>query len=492
MTLPTRRNLNRREMLKGTVGTALVAAGAASAPHASAAGSANSSNAGQFAGRHVQTTTTVTFSATGDANIEQPVFQSLIDMFNNSQSAVRVEYQPFPEGGYEKAVAMLQADTVPDILRVDDDMMYLVGTSGKLHDLTPFYQDYSVENYFPFLFHELAVDGKLFAVPMNDSMWLWLYNKELFAEAGLTAPQSWADAWEWDTTVENFQKLVKKQGDFTEIFAAVVGHGEEMPFQAGVGHYNHSITKANFNHPRNIEAMTLAAKLQYEDQICLPPGAGTPLDLFNAGQLAITHSLHTNSVSISPDIEWDFAPQHKAKAYTFNAQGSRAFVLPKAGPAQNVDAAWAFFEWYLNSEEAQRLVLDGAWGIPPLKSVATVENLASTSWGEGRNVQLLIEGMDYAYPRISIPSTDAMATHWKGGAAREEVFLGARTPEEFCEQVQQLVQQELDKAIAAGWQYTPPPHSDIISPWTKWYYQGDAHADDPRIEAGLPADDPSV
>lgn len=488
MSEATQKNLNRRQFTKsGAIAAAGIAAGAASKAAAASTGSSGR----RFAARAAQATT-VTFSATGDANVEQPVFKDLIEMFNSAQSNVVVEYQPFPEGGYEKAVAMLQSGETPDIMRIDDDMVYLVSSSGKAHDLTGYLVDYPDADFHPYLFHELALQDKLFALPMCDSVWSWLYNKSIFSEAGVTVPQSWAEAWEWDVAVENFHKLAKRSDDFTEVYAGQVGHGEEMPFQAGVGHYNHNMTKANFNHARVVEALTLAAKLQYEEQICLPPGAGEPLDLFNASQLGFINNVQSNAVSISPDIDWDFAPQPKAKSYAMSAQFTRAFILPVDGPAKNPDAAWAFFDWYLHSEEAQKRVLEGAWGIPPMKSLATVENLGATSWGSGKNVNVLIEGLDYAYPRVSTPFTDAMATNWKGGKNREEVMLGSRSPEEFCEDNQTLIQQIMDESAASGWTYVAPPHSSLDSPWTRWYYEGEVRDADPRVAAGLAKDDPAV
>ena len=491
MTVNTDRNVSntfsRRQAVK------MASASAAGLALAGRTGVASASGKRSASSRlKAQDRTTITFSATGDANVEQPVFKDLIEMFNESQGSIFVEYQPFPEGGYEKAVAMLQAGTTPDIMRIDDDTAYFIATSGKAHDLTPYIQELSAEDYYPFLFHELAADGKLFAVPMCDSVWSWIYNKTLFEEAGLQAPQTWADAWDWDTAVENYRALAKVSDDFTEVYAGEVGHGEEMPYQAGVGHYNHNMTQANFDHPLNVEMMRLTAQLQYEEKICLPPGGGDRLDLFNASQLASMNQVQSNAISISPDIDWDFAPQNKAKCYAFSAQFSRAFILPVDGPAQNADAAWEFFNWYLTSPDAQMRVMEGAWGVPPLRSAATAEALASTSWGEGKTTGVLVEGLDYAYPRVGTPFTDAMAKNWKSGDERDDVMLGQTPPEEFCERAQQLVQEAMDEAIAAGWSYTPPPKPEIESNWTRWYYEGDVSDADPRLACGLAKDDPAV
>lgn len=479
-----RTGISRRGLIKASAATAVAYQPASSAIAAAPSGR-------RLAARSRQATT-VTFSATGDANVEQPVFRDLIDMFNQSQSEVFVEYQPFPEGGFEKATAMLQAGEVPDIMRIDDDQVYLIASAGKAHDLTAYFAALTPGDYHAYLFHELAVQDRLFAIPMCDSVWSWMYNKALFQEAGVTAPTSWADAWEWDQALQYFGQIAKRSGDFTEVYAGQIGHGEELPYQAGVGHYNHDMTRANFNHQRVVDMLSTIASLQYEQGIGLPPGGGEPLDLFNAGQLGFINGVQSNTPSLSPDIDWDFMPQAKQPSYTMSAQFSRAFILPVDGPAKNPDAAWAFFQWYLTSPDAQRRALEGSWGIPPLKSLATAEELGQTGWGAGRNVNVLIEGLDYAYPRLSTPFTDAMATHWKGGAEWERVMLGERPAADFCAAVADLVQQTMNEAISAGWQYVPPPNSEMPSSWTRWYYQGDVRDDDPRVQAGLAKDDPAV
>lgn len=436
--------------------------------------------------------TKIVFSATGDANVEQPVFRDLIEMFNSSQSEVVVEYQPFPEGGYEKAIAMLQAGTVPDIMRIDDDAAFFIGASGRAHELTPYMNELKADDYFPYLFHELAADGKIFAISMCDAPWTWIYNKQMYDEAGIAAPATWEDAWSWEATVENFGKLVKKEGDFTLVYAGMVGHGEEMPYEAGVGHYNHDMTRANFNHPLVVDAMRRTSELQYKEQIALPPGAGEEIDLFNAAQLATISQVVTNAVSLSPDIEWDFAATNKSSCYAMGAPYSRAFIMPKDGPAKNPDAVWKFFSWYLTSTEAQERVAAGGWGVPPLRAIAESPALADSAWAKGRNLAAVLGGLEHAYPRAQTPFADAVATNWKSGALRDQVMLGDKSPEEFCEEVQQLVQSEIDQALSEGWQYVPPPHAELPSTWTQWYYAGEPRDDDPRLACGLAKDDPAV
>jgi multiple sugar transport system substrate-binding protein len=426
-------------------------------------------------------TTKIVFSALGDAKTELPVIRGLADKFNSISQRVSVEIQPFPEGGYPKAIAMMEAKDTPDIVRVEDDAAYFIGTSGHVHELTKYYEaDFykNAEDYHSFFFQEMHVGGKQFVFNANFVPAVVFYNVAHFDEAGLKAPTKWSEAWDFPTFHAAAQKLTKKKGDFVERYAFFLNNWNELlPYSAGVGTLNHDQTKCMFDDPRYVEAVQTLADLTSKEKLHVPPGEN-PTELFNSGQLSMMGTVAHQAQIVNPDLKWKWMPYPKLKKHGFGSGYSRAFVLPKYGPAKNPDAGWEFLRYWA-SEDGSTLIAKQPWGIPPTKK-GDDGFLKDPRWAD-KNVALWLEAQDFTFPRNMTPMRVGSISQALSGPKLNDLLLGKAEPAPTLKEAAALVNDEIKKV---NWTHIPPPLADKPphnkSVYVRWYYPGPERPDDPR------------
>lgn len=425
---------------------------------------------------------TILFSALGDAKMEQPVFNELADVFNKKQDKVTIKIEPFPEGGFSKALAMLEAKDSPDIMRTDDDMSYFVGTSGAVFDLTQYFENdfgKNIADYHSFFFQELHTNGKLFIFDANLVPALVFYNVDHFKEAGLTAPTKWEDAWDYNTFVAAARKLTKKQGDFVERYAAFLQIPDEvLPYASGVGFYNREQTKCTLDDPKYMDALKSYLDLMIKDKALVPPSEN-PTELFNSGQLAMLGGVAHQAPIINTDINWKWMPYWKHKKYAYGAGYSRAFNMPKYGPAKNPDAAWQFLSFWA-SEEGSKLIAKQPWGVPPHKK--GIDTFLNDARWKDKNPQLWLEAIENTYPRDQTPMhVGPIMQYYRAGTNWTDMSVGKLDPAIFVkkavEEIDGSIKKENWKHVAPPY-HNRPPHDKSV--YVRWYYNGPEKADDPR------------
>ncbi|HEV8636635.1 MAG TPA: extracellular solute-binding protein [Chloroflexota bacterium] len=426
--------------------------------------------------------TKVVFSALGDAKTELPVVRGLADAFNSKSERISVEVQPFPEGGYAKALAMLEAKDTPDIMRVEDDQAWFVGKSGHVAELTRYYEaDFhkNADDFHSFFFHEMHVDGKQFVFNANHVPALLFYNVAHFDEAGIKAPTGYKDAWEFPTFMAAAQKLVKKKGDFVERYAVFLNNWDELlPYAAGVGFFNHDQTKCNLEQPAFLDALKTFAELNYKEKLHVPPGENE-LELFNSGQLSMMATVAHQAQILNPDVKWKWMPFPKFKKHPYSSGYARAFVISKYGPSKDPDKAWEFLKYWA-SPEGSLLITKQPWGVAPTRK-ADDGFLKDQRWAD-KNVGLWVEQLDFTFPRNMTPMRFGTVRNiYQNGPKLDDIRLGKRDPAAWIKEVVVEIDNEIKKT---GWKHVPPPLADKAphnrSVYVRWYYPGPERDDDPR------------
>ena len=171
------------------VALALAACGGASTPPASTAtGSSTTANPADVKGE-------LTWWDTSDATNEAPTYKKLIAKFNQTYPNVKINYQSVPFGDAQNKfkTAAAAKSGAPDILRAEVAWVPEFASLGYLYAL----DDTSlVKDQGDFLATPVGsakFDGKTYGVPqVTDSLAL-LYNKKLFAAAGVQVPKTWAE-----------------------------------------------------------------------------------------------------------------------------------------------------------------------------------------------------------------------------------------------------------------------------------------------------------
>ncbi|KIF71467.1 sugar transporter [Streptomyces sp. AcH 505] len=107
------------------------------------------------------------------------------------------------DGIGEKVTAALASKDAPDVMEVGNTQVAQYAASGGVEDLTDRTEDLSGADWLPGLAGPGKIDGKQYGIPWYAANRVVVYNKDLFAQAGITAPPTTHAAWLADTAKLN-------------------------------------------------------------------------------------------------------------------------------------------------------------------------------------------------------------------------------------------------------------------------------------------------
>ncbi|MFC6594276.1 extracellular solute-binding protein [Kitasatospora paranensis] len=138
---------------------------------------------------------TITWWDTSDAVNESPAFKVLVADFEKANPDVKVSYVSTPfDGARDRFQAASDGKGAPDVLRADVGWTAGFAKAGYLAPLdgTPAAADSA--KFQPQLIEQATYHGRLYGMPQVTDTLALMYNKELFAKAGITkAPATWDD-----------------------------------------------------------------------------------------------------------------------------------------------------------------------------------------------------------------------------------------------------------------------------------------------------------
>ncbi|GAA1171163.1 arabinogalactan oligomer/maltooligosaccharide transport system substrate-binding protein [Kitasatospora gansuensis] len=173
-------------MRRGIAASALVAALAVTM---AACGSSGSGSDDKAADGPV----TITYWDTSNATNEAPNYEALVKKFEAANPNIKVKFENVPfDQAQNKLQTAMGATGAPDAFRSEVGWTSAFAKAGYLEPLdgTPAMTDKAA--FQPSLIQQATYEGKVYGAPIvTDTLGL-LYNKELFAKAGITkAPATW-------------------------------------------------------------------------------------------------------------------------------------------------------------------------------------------------------------------------------------------------------------------------------------------------------------
>ncbi|MFC8454090.1 extracellular solute-binding protein [Kitasatospora sp. NPDC057223] len=171
-------------MRRGIAAVALAAAFTVSASACGSGGGSGSAASGPV---------TITWWDTSDATNEAPVFKALAADFEKANPDVKVTYVNVPfADAQSKFQTAAGSKGAPDVLRADVGWTAGFAQSGFLAPLDATAAATDAAAFQPSLVQQAKYDGKLYGVPQVTDTLALMYNKDLFAKAGITAaPKTW-------------------------------------------------------------------------------------------------------------------------------------------------------------------------------------------------------------------------------------------------------------------------------------------------------------
>jgi sn-glycerol 3-phosphate transport system substrate-binding protein len=203
------------------------------------------------------------------------------------------------------------------------------------------------------------IDGKTYGIPFQRSTPVLYYNKEAFAEAGLTeAPATWEEMKDYAS------KLTKKDdsGNVTQWGVRIPSSGfpywlfQGLTTSNGATLVTDNGTKTHFDDPKVVEALEYLVSLSNDG--VMAPGiiewGATPKAFFE-GQTAMMWTSTGNLTNVRKNAPFDFGvAMLPAKMSRGAPTGGGNFYLFKGGSDEETKAAFDFIKWISQPAQAAK------------------------------------------------------------------------------------------------------------------------------------------
>jgi multiple sugar transport system substrate-binding protein len=231
----------------------------------------------------------------GYTDVEATAIKTLTNEFNATHPNITVTQQYYGNSDYalQKVLAAIAGGKPPDISYLYGSWAANIATSPMTVNLTPYIEKDPSWNWNDFWLaarNVTTVNGKIIGVPALIDNLALVYNKRLFAQAGIPLP---TPTWTW-TDFENAAiKLTnpsKKQFGWAYVNDAsedTVWRFWAMLWQAGGSILTPDGKRAAFDSAAGVKAMTLLQTLAKRNAIYLDDGSDTYLGVFTSGHIGM-------------------------------------------------------------------------------------------------------------------------------------------------------------------------------------------------------------
>ncbi|MEU0739179.1 extracellular solute-binding protein [Streptomyces sp. NPDC006134] len=171
-------------MRRGIAATALVASLALAATACGGDGS-DSESGGPV---------TITWWDTSNATNEAPTYKALVEEFEAAHKDIKVDYVNVPfDQAQNKFDTAAGSKGAPDVLRSEVGWTPAFAKKGFFTPLDGTEALAEQDKFQPSLIEQAKYEGKTYGVPLVTDTLALVYNKELFAKAGVEVPRTWDD-----------------------------------------------------------------------------------------------------------------------------------------------------------------------------------------------------------------------------------------------------------------------------------------------------------
>jgi multiple sugar transport system substrate-binding protein len=315
----------------------------------------------------------------------------LVVKYNKAHPNIEIKRTSFEFKDFHGKIAeAAAAGALPDIAVVDSPDVPLLASQHAVADLTARFGQWRRGNQFlePVL-NSVDYQGGLFGVPLRSNTTALLYNKDLFAQAGIGKPPT---TWE---ELRETAKATTADGHSGICFAAAPNEQltfNFLPFVWQAGGDVRSIADKP-----TVAALSLWDQLVNKDESApreiLQWGHSDVEKQFTAGKCAMM----INGPWVVPSVSkaafpWAAAPLPLGDKGAASPLGGEAWVI--GGRSKNVDAAWEVITWLAESTNSAKEFGGGLGAIPNRN-----DTLGDPVWKWGPGVTVFINEMLTTRPR---------------------------------------------------------------------------------------------
>ncbi len=268
----------------------------------------------------------------------------------NPKSKVNLVFNGGNDGALQKTVAGFTAGNYPDVAYEFGSSAAQLAKQPKLVDMTSKVAtgSFNWNDFYPSERAAATVNGKVVGVPaLVDNLSL-VYNKKLFAAAGLAQP---TNTWSW----QDFESAAKKLTNSSQQSYgwAYVNDGSEdtvwrylaLLWQAGGDLLTPDNTAPAFDSAAGLAALQLLHDMAVTDKsVYLDSGNGNYLNLFNSGKIAMLWTGPWDLSSINADVDYGvtYLPGHDGDHQSIS--GPDLYLIFDHSAARSATAV-SFVEW---------------------------------------------------------------------------------------------------------------------------------------------------
>ncbi len=385
----------------------------------------------------------LTWWDTSDPTNEAPAFKALIKKFNEEYPNVNINYEsvPFAEAQNKFKTAAASGSGAPDILRAEVAWVPEFASLGYLYALdgTALLEDQG--DFLETPMSSNVYDGKTYGVPQVTDTLALMYNKKLFAKAGIeNPPGTWAE-------VEDAAKALKAKAGVDGIYINSGGYFT-LPFIYGEGGdmVDPEAKTIEINSPEAVAGITTAQNLVKSGAAVKPVANdpyGTMMTLFKEGKVGMIINGPWEVANIDGDPNFGGFDNLGVAAVPAGSQqrgapvGGHNYVIYEGMDEAKAEAAIAFVK-FMSSAESQAYVADQLGLLPTRVSAYGLPGVQ-----DNPKVAAFKDALDVAVARPWIPEggqffapLDTMAT---------EVLIQGADPKKALDKVAKTYKNEVVK-----------------------------------------------
>ncbi|MGW4796684.1 extracellular solute-binding protein [Nonomuraea sp. NPDC004297] len=131
-----------------------------------------------------------------DGSVTQELLKKFETEYETAHRGVDLDIQIQAwDGVGERVTAALASTDAPDVIEVGNTQVAQYSASGGVSDLSAKVAELKGEDWLPGLAQPGNIDGKQYGIPWYAANRVVVYNKDLFAQAGVTEPPKTRDEW---------------------------------------------------------------------------------------------------------------------------------------------------------------------------------------------------------------------------------------------------------------------------------------------------------
>ena len=421
----------------GNLASALAACGGASSSTAASSAASGSASA-------VNGDVTIRFTWWG-GQTRHDLTQKVLDKYTELNPNVHFETTPSGWDGYfEKLATDTATGGMADIVQMDYMYISTYAKNGSLADLSSYASDgtLDISNVDDALIDAGTIGGKMVGIPLSTSLVSFIYNPSVLEEAGVTAPQN---GWTWDDFVSICKTVKEKTGKYGFGGSAFIDtnllnywvreHGVSLFAEdnKSLGFDDVQILTDYFQLWKELIDAGAAPNPDEYEQIATLGNDASPVITGDAAFHQSWNNFGTIGANAGNDtLELLVPPVKKAGEKALWYKPGMFFSVSETSKVK--DAAAAFISWFLNSDEANDIML-GERGTPSASN--SRDHLTSSGALTQKQVEMfdfVSDAADYCgdTPAPDPSGISEINTQFKNIAY--SVFYGQATPAEAAQQ----------------------------------------------------------